>query len=97
MTAGGPDETNVDLDVLDATGEHIGRVEGIPLSTLARHLPVTLDDDAKTTLDVPDETIDLPAQLIRRRGKDELELSKNLDELREMLSEFEDLDSLDDA
>lgn len=84
MSAGG-DPPEVDLDVLDADGEHIGRVDGVPLTQLARGLPITLDEDAKGALDVGEDMVDLPAQLIRRRTSDELELSKNLAELKELI------------
>lgn len=91
MSAGGDDPT-MDLDVLDAEGERIGRLEGVPMSTLARHLPVTLDDDAKSTLDVDDDTVDLPSQLIQRRGNDEIELSRNMSEIHDLLAELEALE-----
>ncbi len=95
MSKGG-DVPELDLDVLDAAGERVGRREGVPLTELARRLPVTLDDDAKGVLGVDEDSVDLPAQLIRRRGSEELELSKNLADLKELIEGL-DLDEVEDA
>lgn len=91
MSEGG-DVPIVDLDVLDALGEPVGRVEEVPLSTLARHLPVTLGEDAREALGVDEALIELPAQWIRHRGADAVELSRGMDEIRELLDPSVDED-----
>lgn len=86
----------VSLDVKDAEGTHVGRIEDVSLSTLARRLPVTLEEEAQDALDVEETTVDLPAALVQARGDDELTLSRPLDGIREML-QGADLDvDLDD-
>lgn len=75
----------VTLDVKDAEGARVGQIEDVSLATLARRLPVTLDEDAQEVLDVDEALVDLPAALIQNRGEDELTLSRPLEGIREML------------
>lgn len=82
----------VDADVLDADGNPVGRIEGQDVATLARHLLIHLDDDAREALAVDEDLVDLPAMLIRRRSDEEIHLTRNLDELKELLSELDELE-----
>ncbi len=75
----------VTLAVRDAEGTRLGEIKDVPLSTLARRLPLDLDEDAQEALDVDASQVDLPAALIQSRGEDELTLSRPMEGLRELL------------
>lgn len=87
-----PDDAEVTVDVVDSTGAHLGRIEGAEPTTLARHLPIDLDDDVSEDLAIDEGFVDLPAALIQRRGADAVQLNRSLDEIRELLEEHEDIE-----
>lgn len=82
-------DDGIEAEVVDATGTLVGSVEGVPLSELAHRLPVDLDEDARATLEVDQDHVELPPAWIRRRGDDRLVLNEGLAAIRDLLSDHE--------